>query len=729
MSQAEYISHQALYRFVGSHCRAAAGKGFRAVVVLSGEVAWCRDLAAALVTEHLAGTCWWVGEQPAPGSESLAWSHARTRLGMEVGQLVIDAFDGFDAEGFGALSGTVRAGGLLLLLVPPLEKWPDYADPQRQRFALYPHPPESVSGNFLARMARVLEREPGISLIRQGEALPALPALPLAGRCAEVEGVYASVDQQEAVEGIKHVATGHGHRPLVLSADRGRGKSAALGIAAAQLLHEGVEQILVTAPRIDAAAQIFEHARRLLPGAESRRGNLLWQGKRIEFVPPDALTLVPRETQLLLVDEAAAIPTPLLEQMLGHYSRTVFATTIHGYEGTGRGFSVRFYKVLDQRTPGWRAQHLSTPIRWAEGDPLEHLSFRALLLDAEAVEREEVATATCENSRVERLDPSLLWADEPLLSELFGLLVLAHYRTSPNDLRQLLDGPQQTLFCLRYQGHVIATAVVVEEGELEPALAHEVYLGRRRVQGHLLPQSLANHAGFAEAASMRAARVMRIAVHPALQGRGLGSLLLEQVEQTMQRQGCDYLGASFGATSGLLRFWQQMGLLPVRVGLRREATSGTHSVMVMKPLSKRAEGLFRAVRERFAETLPELLAEPLSELDGGLAERLLATTPPVVHEALGEQDWRDLESFALGQRGYELCMLAIRKLVLQALSDDRIFADLSETQKQLLQEKVVQRHGWERVVRTGAFTGRRQALQVMRQAVAILTGFARPPAQ
>jgi tRNA(Met) cytidine acetyltransferase len=275
---------------------------------------------------------------------------------------------------------------------------------------------------------------------------------------------------------------------------------------------------------------------------------------------------------------------------------------------------------------------------------------------------------------------------------------------------------------------VIATAVVVEEGELEPALAHEVYLGRRRVQGHLLPQSLANHAGFAEAATLRAARVMRIAVHPALQGRGLGTLLLEQVEQAMQRQGCDYFGASFGATAGLLRFWQRQGLLPVRVGLRREATSGTHSVMVMRPLSERGETLFRAVRERFAETLPELLAEPLSDLDGRLVEQLLASTPSVVHATLAEQDWRDLESFAFGLRGYELCMLAIRKLVLQALGDERGLMQLSEPQQQLLQEKVVQRHGWERVVRTGAFSGRRQALQATRQAVATLLQFMRPPA-
>ena len=51
---------------------------------------------------------------------------------------------------------------------------------------------------------------------------------------------------------------------------------------------------------------------------------------RTEFVAPDALLLHPSPAALLLVDEAAAIPTPLLERMLAHHARIVFATTGHG---------------------------------------------------------------------------------------------------------------------------------------------------------------------------------------------------------------------------------------------------------------------------------------------------------------------------------------------------------------------------------------------------------------
>ena len=56
-------------------------------------------------------------------------------------------------------------------------------------------------------------------------------------------------DQNDVIEQIKKVASGHRKRPLVLTADRGRGKTAALGIILAQLVQETPRNILVTAPQ------------------------------------------------------------------------------------------------------------------------------------------------------------------------------------------------------------------------------------------------------------------------------------------------------------------------------------------------------------------------------------------------------------------------------------------------------------------------------------------------
>lgn len=699
--------------------QAASAANVRGVMVLSGHAEWCQQLATQLLQGREIESLCWLGEPGIEGVEPLAWSKARTRLGREVAWLVIDAHAGFDAEGFGALCGTVRAGGLLLLLTPPLSTWQHHPDRQHARMACYPFAATDVSGHFLARFARSLEAAPGVALLREGEPLPPLPPIPAVQRCAETDSIYANDEQRQAIEAIHQVVQGHSRRPLVLSADRGRGKSAALGIAAAQLLHGGLEQIVVTGPRIAATDALFSHAAELLPGCETRPGRLLWQGKRIEFVAPDALLHAPREAQLLLVDEAAAIPAPLLGRLLEKYPRLVFATTIHGYEGTGRGFALRFQQLLDRLTPQWHALHLEAPVRWAEGDPLEQLSFDALLLDAEPEEAEQVQDASLESCRFEQLEPQRLAENEADLRQLFGLLVLAHYRTSPNDLRQLLDAPGGSIYVLRHAGDIVAVALLAHEGGLEPELAQQVMLGRRRVRGHLLPQSLANHGGLVEAARLRTARVMRIAVHPALQRRGLGGFLLQKLRHAVQAQGCDLLGASFGADEELLHFWFRHGLLPVRLGLGREASSGSHAVMVLQPLSAAGERLFTDARQRFAENLPDLLAEPLAGLESEIVDALLTVTPTQSSSELGEYDWSDLDSFAFGLRGYENCMTAIRKLVLRAWGDGSA-AELESSQRRLLEEKVLQRQPWPQLYRHHGFTGHKEALQALRDAVARL---------
>ena len=103
----------------------------------------------------------------------------------------------------------------------------------------------------------------------------------------------------------------------------------------------------------------------------------------LSYVSPDRVAQGDVLADLLLVDEAAAIPTPLLEAMLARHSRIVFATTEHGYEGTGRGFHLRFKKVLDEQTPDWQELHLVEPIRWSLSDPLEPLIFRLLGLNTD----------------------------------------------------------------------------------------------------------------------------------------------------------------------------------------------------------------------------------------------------------------------------------------------------------------------------------------------------------
>jgi tRNA(Met) cytidine acetyltransferase len=65
-------------------------------------------------------------------------------------------------------------------------------------------------------------------------------------------------------------------------------------------------------------------------------------GEGFRFMAPDALLAGDMRASWLIVDEAAAIPGPLLRQLVTRFPRTLLTTTVQGYEGTGRGFLLKF---------------------------------------------------------------------------------------------------------------------------------------------------------------------------------------------------------------------------------------------------------------------------------------------------------------------------------------------------------------------------------------------------
>jgi tRNA(Met) cytidine acetyltransferase len=712
--------------------RQAAATRQRRLLVVSGEISWCRQQAQRLLAALPLERALWLTDQDRAEAEVVTGKAVRRLLGQERDAVVFDAHAGLDADALGAVSGIIRGGGLLIVLCPPLAQWPNMADPATASIATYPYAPAELGTRFLTRLVALLRTEPGITLFEQRTIqpgpLPVVNSVPAAlATQTDSDKVFRTADQLAAVEAIEHVVEGHRRRPAVIVADRGRGKSAALGIAAARLLQRRAGMhIVVTAPRRDAVDSLFVHAQHLLPDAVMSEGSLHLEDASIEFCPPDELCLNTPSADLVLVDEAAAIPVALLQQMLSHYSRIAFATTVHGYEGTGRGFALRFRQILETQTPGWRELYLHTPIRWADNDPLERFVFRALLLDADAAEDSEVAAASTESVQLECLDRDALLDDEQLLGQLFGLLVVAHYRTTPNDLRALLDSPAIAVYVARYRGQVVATALLSREGELDAAMSDAIYAGQRRPHGHLIPQSLLAHAGIRAAGALRFARVMRIAVHPKLQGQGLGSQLLAYLRQQMTAQDGHLLGASFGATPALLRFWHRQGLLPVRVGFRRDHASGEHSVMVLASLSAEGDAVYRAARGRLCEDLPHWLSDPLRALDARVAAQLLQRAEDGHALQLNGLDRQVAQDFANGARSFEDSLASLWRLSVIALANPA--CNLNADAQTVLIAKVLQKRSWRQLSRLAEVSGRGAALQLLRQAVRTLIPFGSVPA-
>lgn len=660
----------------------------------------------------------WLGTPPAlpAGWQAIGMRQVRQCLGQEYAALVFDAREGFDPDALGAAAGTVRAGGCLLLLTPPLDDWPVHPDPAYRRLV----PPEQRDSvrhsHFLERVLRRLEADPEVVWLRPGVALPELGQ----GLRSSAADGPATADQAAAVEGILRMARGRPFRPVVLQSDRGRGKSAALGIAAARWLQEHGGRIVVTGPRRSAADEVFAQARRLLPDAVWQDGKLHAENGELAFHAPDfLLSDSPPSADLLFVDEAAGLPGPILSALATRFPRCAFATTVHGYEGTGRGFALRFQGFLKARMHSVHWQSLRQPIRWGNNDPLERVVDDLLLLDAEPVAGERLADVDPAAIHLRRHESGDLAGKDAELRELFGLLVLAHYRTRPVDLRWLLDAPGARVYTAEWQGHVLATVLLAEEGGFDATVAEAICAGRRRPQGHLLSETLAAHMGLVDAPQLRAARIVRIAVHPAWRRRGLGRQLLAWLAEALAGE-FDYLGTSFGATPELLAFWRASGYRLARVGLTRGASSGEYAVAMLRGLRPAGEALAAAATRRLAGQLPDQLSDSLRGAEPALAAALL---DGLAMPALQPGDRDDIRRFALQNRGLETALGALRRACLQWAASGALSASESARQAGLV-ARVLQLRSWPASARVAGCRGRADCLRELRAAVAELLEYA-----
>jgi len=665
----------------------------RQCVILKGELEWCQSSSQTLLEDFDNNNIIALSTQ-SDDVQKIPQKQAQRHLGKEFDAVVFDAIDEFNPDSLGVIVGTVKQGGAIII-------W------------LTPNKPASLSmQRFMRVIAKFEQQHEHFTVVQQGQIVTKLPAPILSNND---EQIVLTDDQQQAVNAISKVVHGHRRRPLVLSADRGRGKSASLGIAAAQLLKEGKQTVLVTAPSLATVDTVFEHASRLLADATISTGLISVNDAEIRFVAPDMLIESDLKADLVLVDEAAAIPAAMLEKLLQKYSRIVFSTTLHGYEGTGRGFAVRFQKTLDDKTPNWHYYRMETPIRWLKNDALEAFSFESLLLNASPVDDDLISDASTEQCHFECIDRQSLIHNEQDLRELFGLMVLAHYRTRPSDLQMMLDRDDVSVYIMRYQGHIVASAWLVKEGLLDDELSAAIFSGQRRLKGHLLPQSLLAHAGMSNAGGLNYQRIIRIATHPAIQQRGIAKALVDNIDAQLE---CDIVGASFAVSSDVVNFWSQSGFSTVRLGIHKDDVSGSHSIMMLKANSAVGDELLDASTKRFQQHWPHLLLNQFKHLEPALVVQL-SQLLPTGDSKLTEWDKQEVSAFATGQRGYEFSQVALWNTV-SSIIRTADFLLLNIGQQQLCVMVVLQQRDWHDVLKQSEYTGKAQAVTALREAISIL---------
>ncbi|KAH8740787.1 hypothetical protein FG386_002749 [Cryptosporidium ryanae] len=403
---------------------------------------------------------------------------------------------------------------------------------------------------------------------------------------------------------------------ISLTAGRGRGKSAALGLSLACAISQGYSNIFITAPTPENVITVFEFIEIGLislgyvehkhfelvrsklghesnVGGESRnsvsrliRVSVFKEHRQtIQFIKPEDYLLV-SQAEIVVMDEAAAIPLPIVKKFLGNHL-FIFSSTINGYEGTGRALSLKLINDLKKKSMDsvsnsnslssnsslFTELTLEEPIRYGRNDPIENWLHSLLCLDATVPpplnclsynnvnnsgndnignDCANIAYASeILNKKMVLPPPSLCTlyhvnrdslfsyhsASEKFLHNLMALFVSSHYKNTPNDLMLISDAPTHRIFVLlgpfdpntKVIPPILVAIQIAVEGSITSEHIKSSLSRGLRPSGDLIPWTLCNHLARDDFGKLTGIRIVRIATHPSAQRMGYGSYAVKQL--------------------------------------------------------------------------------------------------------------------------------------------------------------------------------------------------------
>jgi tRNA(Met) cytidine acetyltransferase len=578
-----------------------------------------------------------------------SFKQARQELGSTHDAILVDLTHGVSASALAILAGTVRGNGVFAIALPKGD-WLSVVDLDLPRYLPWPFESHQIDSSFKRYLLNQLHGRFSPFQTLASDQIHPLPALPL------MESLATLTEEQTEAQSCLFEEKA---KSYVLIAPRGRGKSTLLGDSLAKMLKAG-KKVALTAPNQDAIKTLKARFEQILKEVDL--------DAELPFFAPDALLANPTHWDTLFVDEASMIPVPLLMALNQKADHCLFSTTDYGYEGAGKGFGIRFCRYLAAQptilNTAFLPLTLSEPIRWGGNDPLENWTNACFFLapNQDAILNE---ASTSSLPPTYKAIANKAWLDQPdLLARTFQLLVSAHYQTSPDNLRWILDDPSVFAY-LSLQGSAVrCVAIMTAEGQLPDALSLAVLQGTRRPRGHLIPQSLLAHEGIEDAGRYRYWRISRIATQQSEQNKGLASQLLDQIEIAAQEQ-CDFLSTSFAATPDVVSFWLKNGFIPVRLGTTKDQASGCYSLMMVKPLNEMARQKTLIWHQDYRANLAINLPRDYQDIDADLTSTLSAdflAAKPLTDE-LTDKDKQDLALFVNYHRPYLTIRAQLTRLV------------------------------------------------------------------
>ncbi|MEM1685046.1 MAG: GNAT family N-acetyltransferase, partial [Nanopusillaceae archaeon] len=628
------------------------------------------------------------------------YSESEKYMGKTYELLILDMYKSLTPDYLGRLIGTVSGKGLIIFLIEDFNNFENLKTVFHQHLLTPPYKIEDVRNYFEIRFKRKLMEYENILIIDtesekilkklnyECNVLQIIPKIKKISKLPEnkkfSDRIYrlCITDDQVNVLYLLENLLESGKKAFLIIADRGRGKSAILGLCISALVEYLLEKdkildIGITSPSIENVRTLFEFLRL---GLEKNNIKYELSGRKIkiknkiyiEYRSP--LNILAKKYDFLFVDEAAGIGVNLLYEYLNKYKKIVFSSTIHGYEGAGRSFSVRFMKYLKERKDFEVFEYkMKEPIRYGEDDPIEKWLFDTLLLDAEPEEIDENDLKLIEEKKVKFYKiPLKEWfeKEEKKLRSFVGIYVLAHYQNRPNDLAMIADAPHHDGFVLELENGKIVNAIqVAYEGQLSEETIERM-LKDYKPKGNIIPDVIAKHFREKEFPKLKGIRIVRIATHPHLQGKGLGSIALEKLTQWAKEKNYDWIGTSFGVTYDLLNFWLKNGFIVVHLSPEKNRVSGEYSAIVVKPLNKKTEEIVKKLNYEFKWRLINQITDVYFDLEPKIIRRLLETSfnvKPHFNVLLTEIQKEKAKAYFKGPMTYEAAADIVRIIFLYYL--------------------------------------------------------------
>ncbi|XP_077287294.1 RNA cytidine acetyltransferase l(1)G0020 [Arctopsyche grandis] len=655
------------------------------------------------------------------------YSESHAILGQTYGVCVLQDFEALTPNLMARTIETVEGGGLVIFLLKSmtsLKQLHSIAMDVHSRFRTeaYDYVSNRFNERFLLSLAdnkRCLVLDDSLNILpissltakvdpvdqvvervdkRLSELIDSLSDSPPAG---PLVGLCKTYDQATALAMlINTLADREPRPPHCLTAARGRGKSACLGLAVAASIALGYVNIYVTSPHPDNLISLFEF---VLKGLDA----LLYQEhtdynivrstnpefkkaivrinvsrnsrQTIQYIAPDDHSLL-GAADLALVDEAGAIPLPLVKEVLQRAPLVLLSSTVSGYEGTGRSLSLKLFSHIQLKDNAPPPLTLEEPIRYRQGDPVEAWLMSLLCLEATLPPSMGAGCPSPTSCDLFYVDRNALFcyhkAAEAFLHRLIAIYVSSHYKNSPNDIQMLADASSHNLFCLLAPTspkstclpEVLCVIQICMEGKLSNRSVTDAMGRGKKAAGDLIPWNICEQFGDRDFPQLCGARIIRIATHPNYQKMGYGKRALQQlalyysgeipclnedstndisedVEKDDDQLGLlhetikprknpptllkrlserpaeslDYIGTSFGLTEQLLKFWKSQKYVPVYVSQKCNDLTGEHSCIMIRNLSTDTNNWLQAYFMDFRKRFMNLLPKTFKKFSVSLS--------------------------------------------------------------------------------------------------------------